>query len=526
MSAPLRIALIVDGPEPLAWQAEWITRITALPGVTIARIEFQSRTPSRGTVVVDAYRGLDNALHAGRAAAFRRVPASAIAAPAAPAVGGEDVTLDLSTARAADRGTPPRFGRWWVEWGSCDRLWPAGLAEMVAGEPITTSALVDANAEFTRVIDVAVTATHPYSLAKSRSLTIAAMGALVTKHLSVLATALAKGAGAHAFAKRATEDRAGMSPSPAPPPSLARALPRFADAFGRRVLDRLLVDEFQWSIGIGPRVAGHGPEGHLPGRVRWLAPPAGHFHADPFLVEYQGREALFFEDFDYAVGRGVIACAEVEPDGRLGPSRPALDRPYHLSWPQAFIHDGALHMVPETWGTGRVEHYVCRRFPDQWSLEGTLMDGVDVADPLVFRHENRWWLLGCVAPPPLSPDTLLYAWHAEDLRGPWTPHALNPVVADVRAARPAGRPWQEGGALLRPAQDCSVRYGHGLTVRRIVALDPETFREETVARLGPERTGIAGARGMHTWNTSARHAVVDACVPRLRVLRGRKRNSS
>jgi hypothetical protein len=384
---------------------------------------------------------------------------------------------------------------------------------MLAREDVTRSTLEQEARDGGRAtIAMAVTATHPYSLVRSRGVAVAAMASIVVKHVARIRDGRAAPDGG---------DADGVAGTPRSP-GVVTALAGFAGAFVQRIWERLFVDEFQWSVSIVPRRPGSGPEAHVEraGAHRMPGPP-GHFQADPFVFEREGRSFVFFEDYDYRSERGRIAWAEIDGAGRAGAAHAALERPYHLSWPQVFEHGGAIFMVPETWSRRAIELYRCRAFPDDWVLDQVLIEGFEAADPLVFEHQGRWWILCCVAPAPMSPDTELHAFHAPTLRGPWSPHALNPVLSDVRGARPAGRPWRRDGAWFRAAQDCSVRYGHGLAVKRILALDPDAFREETVARLGPERSGVRGARGMHTWNAGERYAAFDVCVARPRLARGR-----
>ena len=56
---------------------------------------------------------------------------------------------------------------------------------------------------------------------------------------------------------------------------------------------------------------------------RWIAPPKGHFWADPFLLDHDGRRWVFFEDYVYAKKRAFIACAELLAKG--GPVGRRLD---------------------------------------------------------------------------------------------------------------------------------------------------------------------------------------------------------
>src|ERR1035438_3521301 len=72
---------------------------------------------------------------------------------------------------------------------------------------------------------------------------------------------------------------------------------------------------------------------------QWIESPKGHFYADPFMIEDGGRFWAFFEDFDDAKQRGRISCAEVQ-NGGIVDLVPALERPYHLSYPCVFLGGG------------------------------------------------------------------------------------------------------------------------------------------------------------------------------------------
>ena len=92
------------------------------------------------------------------------------------------------------------------------------------------------------------------------------------------------------------------------------------------------------------RAGGSGPES-MDG-FRWVESPQGHFYADPFVIEHDSGHHLFFEDFDYGSGRGVIAHADVSSDGRMGPARTVLDTGSHSSFPAVFAYGGELFMIP------------------------------------------------------------------------------------------------------------------------------------------------------------------------------------
>jgi hypothetical protein len=102
----------------------------------------------------------------------------------------------------------------------------------------------------------------------------------------------------------------------------------------------------------------------------------------------------------------------------------------------------------------------------------------------------------------------LHLYHAPTPMGPWTPHRRNPVVSDVRSARPAGTLFQRSGAWYRPSQDCSRSYGSALNIQRILRLDESTYLEETVGRVAPD--WAPGLTGVHTVNALGGLTVIDA----------------
>lgn len=242
-------------------------------------------------------------------------------------------------------------------------------------------------------------------------------------------------------------------------------------------------------------------------RFNALLPPAGRMWADPFPLKVDGRFYLFFESWPVGGGKGHIAV--MEWDGENGWSQPvlALERPYHLSYPYLFEWNGQHFMIPESVANRRVELYRTSSFPVGWQLDRVLLDDIAAVDPTVVQLNDRWWMFLTVLNPGRSPSTELYVFHADTPLGPWSSHPLNPVKLDIRSARPAGRPFMVDGAIYRPSQDCSVRYGGAIVFNRIDRLSETEYREEVVDRIDP---GWApGLVGTHTINSHQELTVVD-----------------
>jgi hypothetical protein len=220
------------------------------------------------------------------------------------------------------------------------------------------------------------------------------------------------------------------------------------------------------------------------------------FYADPFVFERDGRAFLFAEAYPYADGKGLIVCAELDEDGLAGPFRTVVERPWHLSYPYVFEHEGETWLAPEGSTHGGVEIYrATGDFPWTWTLAHHLLPDWPLVDATFFEHEGRLWLLAGAATPGGSDWDELYAWHAPALEGPWTPHRLNPIKSDCRSARPGGRPLRIGGRLLRPAQRCERFYGEALAWLEIRTLTPDAFEEVEVASWRADGPGVSGPHG-------------------------------
>lgn len=247
----------------------------------------------------------------------------------------------------------------------------------------------------------------------------------------------------------------------------------------------------------------------LPGTrqtINWLPlSRKGKFAADPFAIQAGDDIHLLFEDYDYKDSRGKISHIAVS-DGRMSPPQTALDVGVHASYPYLLEHEGEVYCVPETFEACEIALYRAVSFPNEWQKVATLVDGVPGVDATIFQHDGHWWMF--CGDSREGANLKLYAYHAPDLLGPWTPHAGNPVKTDIRGARSAGTPFVHEGVLYRPAQDCSRTYGGQVTLNRVTKLTLNEFVEEPVTTIRPAACGPYSA-GMHTLAALGNMTIVD-----------------
>jgi hypothetical protein len=261
----------------------------------------------------------------------------------------------------------------------------------------------------------------------------------------------------------------------------------------------------RWGIGI---YAGSSPWQLVPmAGVRNPVVTADHVRdvparlvADPFMLPFEGRWYMFFEVFNRRTNRGEIGLATSKDGARWRYARVVLAEPFHLSYPYVFEWAGERYMIPETGAAGAVRLYRARRFPEEWQLVGSLIQGERMVDASIVRVHDAWWMFVETSDPPRH-DTLRL-FRADQLEGLWREHPSSPIVSgNPRLARPAGRVVVEGGRIVRFAQDCERDYGMAVRAFEIEELSVDRYAERPV---GPQPLLAGSGAG---WNAGGMHHV-------------------
>ncbi|QCW99667.1 hypothetical protein FGM00_05975 [Aggregatimonas sangjinii] len=245
-----------------------------------------------------------------------------------------------------------------------------------------------------------------------------------------------------------------------------------------------------------------------------IMPPKDRFWADPFVIKKSDAYYIFIEELIYEHGLGTIGVIKIEEDGSYGEPQMVLEKDYHLSYPFLIEDEGILYMVPETKNDSTIQLYKCVDFPLEWKLQEIIMDGVQALDTTIFLHEGKYWMFTNIKEHPgISAYDELFLFHSDTLvDGNWIPHPKNPIVSDVRSARPAGAIFQKNGKIYRPAQNCAKRYGHGMQISEIITLTETDYEERAVRSIFPD--WASDLRTTHTINNSDKLTVIDALVAR------------
>ncbi|MGA7158721.1 MAG: hypothetical protein WBY53_17885 [Acidobacteriaceae bacterium] len=261
----------------------------------------------------------------------------------------------------------------------------------------------------------------------------------------------------------------------------------------------------QWFLAIRKRSPDRSFESTLGYQI--VRPPLDRFYADPFLFRWNNKSYLFFEDYRYRDAQAHISCAEVGSDGTLRETSEALRRPYHLSYPFLIEYEGDIYMIPETRQNRSVELYRADEFPTRWSLAAVLLTDVVAVDATIHQAGGKFWMFVGLSNGKFSSCDELGIFYANSLFGPWSPHPSNPVISDVRRARPAGALFYQDGKLIRPSQDCSKAYGYAICFSEVLVLDETGYSEVPIGRIDPDWT--SNNLGSHTYSRSDGFEIID-----------------
>lgn len=285
-----------------------------------------------------------------------------------------------------------------------------------------------------------------------------------------------------------------------------------------------------WQVGIAPLAVADASAARLAAvreRITWLPDPGRwRYLADPFGLVRGDALHVFVEAFDYRTKRAHIERHEfARADLHWRSQATVLQRPFHLSYPQVFEHDGETWMVPESYQAGEIALYRATDASlNHWERECALLRDLPGADASLIEHGGRWWMFYALVGRERRDQREVHVAHAPALTGPWTPLAANPVRVAHDGARPAGRPFVgRDGVLTLPVQDSAAGYGGATRLLRFPVLTSQRIVIEAAAeRLTGDLVSASHTAGLHTLTGCDGDAFTLIDVKRIDRSRGRQ----
>ncbi len=243
--------------------------------------------------------------------------------------------------------------------------------------------------------------------------------------------------------------------------------------------------------------------------------------ADPFLLEKDGKVYIFYEAFDLIQRKGKIGYSIIDDKKKSIPIHIVLDEPYHLSFPNVFVYQDNIYMMPETCGDNSIKLFKAASFPEKWVEDQVIVPDIYACDSVIVQDDDKKYLIanemyhGLEAPG----GNYISCW-VKNIR-----YKLNDaleVVGDGTLVaegdcgiRNAGNFFRRDGKLYRVGQNCPNKlYGRGLVLFEVKSLNP--YIEE---RLWIKDCSVFDRHihklqnyeiiGVHTYNFSTNYEVID-----------------
>ncbi|MDA9356676.1 hypothetical protein N8376_06105 [Flavobacteriaceae bacterium] len=251
-------------------------------------------------------------------------------------------------------------------------------------------------------------------------------------------------------------------------------------------------------------------------RLKPVKMPKNEFWADPFIIEHNDDNYIFFENYSYESKIGKISCGKIKGN-QLIDIKDVLDLDYHLSFPFVFEFDDDIFMIPETSAKKRLEVYKCKNFPDEWDLYSTAFEGESLVDATVYKDEQNqnWLFVNKKSGENCTTNDELFIYRFDDLNfNNIESHTKNPVIIDSKKARNAGEIFKYKGSYFRPSQASMYGvYGFALNINKIVKLTIDEYEEETaITTFGNFKKGL---KRMHHLHQRDNLFVIDAAYKKM-----------
>lgn len=503
MPASLRVGLIIDSYMQPRWVRRCLEKILASP---VARVEVVVKVEPRkndGSLLYKLYNRIDSRLFKADALELVSVEDLFHQQNIIEKTNVElDVLVNFGPPELnAEFADGPKFGLWFYDFGDAP-----GVHELIRKIPVTVTSLKALHDGREFVVYQSTSPTLSRFSARLNNNTI------YWKSAAFVARALDDLYHHRDFYHHRELDQSGVSHAsavnPNPTPGNAAMSNMFLKLSGRaaaRVIEKFSSFE-QWILAYKIN----------PGEFQYLIPPADHFWADPFPIKANNKHYIFFEDYVNAAGRAHISVVEVDQNGIVSGPTEVLKLDCHLSYPFVFEWQGDYYMIPETGSRNVVELYRAVNFPFEWRPEKNLLEANSPLDATVTEVEGTWWMFVNIQEDGVAVNwDELHLYYSESLFGPWQPHARNPIVSDVRSARPAGRLFWANNVLYRPSQDSSLRYGYATTINKVTELGPVAYNETEVLKILPDWD--KDIIGVHTLNSDDDLVVIDCLWKRRRL---------
>ncbi len=248
---------------------------------------------------------------------------------------------------------------------------------------------------------------------------------------------------------------------------------------------------------------------------KWMVAkaPEGQWCADPFVLDDGDNHYIFVEQYRKDKDKGCIGYFKFI-EGVPVNQGIIIENTYHMSYPDVFKYENHYYMIPESSANNTVDLYVADSFPDRWHKEKTLIDGCKYVDSTVYQDDTGIYLISYTMTNGYDIHVFSLNMEKKEIK------EISRKHYDRNIARPGGRLFVNGGKLIRPAQDCSRKYGEALILYQVDYLDKNgEYIEHEIDRIDANKYIIEGnPERVHQLTHDNIYRVVDVYKERIDIM--------
>lgn len=245
-------------------------------------------------------------------------------------------------------------------------------------------------------------------------------------------------------------------------------------------------------------------KGLPPGTVKWMEHKySDRFFADPFLW-YMDDDNYYIlaEEMCFKNENGIIVLLTVSKNSfSLKQRKVIISEPFHLSFP--YCEYNSDEVIPEAGSSSRCTKYTLSRNTHE-VLTKSVISSYGIIDPVYYNTDKGESILGSS---PEEPSSTLYKY---SFTGCTYQRQDTPLIVGRSGSRNAGRIFSLRNAIIRPVQDCSLRYGGSVKLMEICA-SSEGYKEKELISVSSANNPPYNET-LHTFNKYGDFVIIDGSL--------------
>ena len=255
-----------------------------------------------------------------------------------------------------------------------------------------------------------------------------------------------------------------------------------------------------------------------------LKPNYKEWYADPIPFLWREKQYVFMEVYNKYGDKGRIGLSSIEKDGYLSRPKTIIEEPFHLSFPNVFIKDGQVYMVPECCAVNQIRIYKMQNDIYHWDVFKVFSNVGELVDSIIYEGiKGKVYLICCETNPHNKHQTCLKQYEILNFGDP----SIMELKENWRqkeysyCTRNAGGFINKKNNIYRVAQESTDKvYGKAVIINCVLELNEYILKEKFQKKITPATEKINLPKfvyrkwGVHTYGETNNFIIIDLLVQR------------